>query len=364
MSDLQKTIKEIMMIRKMRIFAILQSPADYTLALLRNIYQPRGVDFAFIKGDSLVGKSVVEGAIGSLSLFNQIRWLIDHLRRYDAFNLNGYTGRICFLFIVLNIVFFHKPFSIDSDTELRIPTKPVKKFLKWLWLHLIFTRPYCYGFAGGNYGHKDLFRHYGMPEKNIWLAPMLVENSLFANSKSNRNSKFRFGYVGRLVKIKQVDKIIEAFSNLNDGNTELVIIGDGIMREELERRFATANIRFAGALFGEEKIREMQALDCLVLYSEHEEWGLVVNEALACGVPVLVSDRVGARKDLVEGETPTGLVAKWDDTSDLTAKMDQIVSDCELWCRLHANSTKRMNEWDYRLYERQYDSWLQDLGMK
>lgn len=89
-----------------------------------------------------------------------------------------------------------------------------------------------------------------------------------------------------------------------------------------------------------------------------------MNEALACGVPVLVSDRVGARRDLVEGEMPTGLVARWNDTSDLTTKMAQIVSDHELWCRFHANSTKKMSEWDYRLYAKQYDSWLQSLRVK
>ena len=64
----------------------------------------------------------------------------------------------------------------------------------------------------------------------------------------------------------------------------------------------------AGALYGEAKVKALHRFDVLVLPSAYEPWGLVVNEALEAGVPVIVSDRVGARKDLVEGERPTGLV--------------------------------------------------------
>ena len=108
--------------------------------------------------------------------------------------------------------------AIDSDTELRIPGNKLKRLFKWLWLHFLFTRKYCYGFAGGNYGHKDLFRHYGMTEERIFLMPMMVDNAKYSrNDVSRPHEPFRFGYLGRLVSIKQVDKVIEALPKLYNG---------------------------------------------------------------------------------------------------------------------------------------------------
>lgn len=336
----------------MKIFAILQEPANYTLDIIKNIYEPRGVEFGFINQTSLASDVQAQAKITSASVFRI-------LKSYDALVVNGYTGFVCLLAIWLNILLFKKPIAIDSDTELRIPDDKLKRLFKWLWLHFLFTRKYCYGFAGGNYGHKDLFRHYGMTVERIFLMPMMVDNAKYSrNDTLVPHKPFRFGYLGRLVSHKQVDRVIEGLPQ----NCELHVVGDGEARAELDAVSNGKSVVFHGNAFGAEKMRLLHSFDCLVLYSSYEPWGLVVNEALASGIPVIVSDRVGARKDLVEGENPAGLVAKWDDVNDLSEKMTMLSSDCGLYAKLSANARKRMEGWDYDLYAKNFDSWQRKIG--
>lgn len=335
----------------MKIFAILQEPANYTLDIIKNIYEPRGIDFGFINPTSLASDVQAQAKVASASIFRI-------LKSYDALVVNGYTGAICLLTIWLNILFFQKPMALDSDTELRIPSNPLKRIAKWVWLRFLFTRKYCFGFAGGNYGHKDLFRYYGMAEDRVFLMPMMVDNARYSRKLPNSpHMPFRFCYLGRLVALKQVDKIIEA---LPDG-CELHVVGDGEERLKLETMANGKSIVFHGKAFGDEKIKLLHSFDALVLYSSYEPWGLVVNEALAGGIPVIVSDKVGAKKDLVEGENQTGLVAKWDDVKDLSEKMQSIANNVKLYSALSHNAIKRMEFWGYDLYGENFDAWIRAI---
>lgn len=353
----------------MRLFALLQEPANYTLDLISNVYDPRGVKYAFVNaGSAAAAREVTEGqSLVPRGLWKKISFLRSELSKCDGLIINGYSEKDCLCLILLNMLFYRRPMSFESDTELRFPPCRVKRFLKWLWLHFLFTRKYVYGFAGGNYGHKDLFRHYGMVEERIFLMPMVVDNARYRQTEENKikvGARVRFGYVGRLIALKQIDKVIMAIGALvKSGNdAELVVVGDGDQREKLESMAKTLPVQFTGKLFGDEKVHAIQSFDCLVLYSDYESWGLVVNEALASGVPVIVSDRVGARRDLVEGDAPTGLVVRWDDVNDLVEKMTTFTRDLPLRRTLSANAAKRMKGWDYALYGRQFDAWRKAIS--
>lgn len=351
----------------MAIFALLAEPANYTLDLIQHIYLSRGIAYAFMKHSSKASDKVLaEDALNALPIRRRIKKLLKILNHYDAFIVNGYTGLTPCLLIWLNILFFRKPMSIESDTELQIPKSRLKRFLKWCWLRFLFTRTYCYGFAGGNYNHKELFRHYGMKEERIYLAPMMVNNNQYFAPvlTSKKTSTFCFGYIGRLVKIKQVDGFIKAIQHLFDEGLHVkgLIIGNGEEVEILKQMAVGYPITFTGNLFAQEKIQALHSLDVLVLYSRYEPWGLVVNEALASGRPVVISDRVGARNDLVMGDMPTGLVAKWDDWKDLAEKMKQIMLDKALYRQLSENARVRISKWDYSLYGEQLDSWIRNVS--
>ena len=99
----------------------------------------------------------------------------------------------------------------------------------------------------------------------------------------------------------------------------------------------------------------------IVLPSAYEPWGLVVNEALEAGVPVIVSDRVGARKDLVEGERPTGLVVAVEEKGALVAAMRRLAEDAALREEMASAAVERMRGWSMPQAKAALDRWLRSV---
>src|SRR6185503_9963066 len=90
-----------------------------------------------------------------------------------------------------------------------------------------------------------------------------------------------------------------------DPRLALVLVGDGPERDDLARLASTLGVRLtlAGDRPWEEVVEAYVAADVFALLSDRETWGVVVNEAAACGLPLVLSDRVGAAGDLLrDGE--------------------------------------------------------------
>ena len=115
-----------------------------------------------------------------------------------------------------------------------------------------------------------------------------------------------FLYVGRLSPEKNLSVLLTAFARYraNGGTWSLVLVGDGPERVALERQSRESGIRahvtFAGLKAARETVPHYAFAGCFVLPSSREPWGLVVNEAMASGLPVIVSNRCGCAEDLVE----------------------------------------------------------------
>lgn len=129
-------------------------------------------------------------------------------------------------------------------------------------------------------------------------------------------------------------------------------------------RLATSDSRivFHGALHGDEKFRLLATMSCLVLFSRAEQWGLVVNEALSVGVPCIVSDAVGAQRDLI-GDTGAGLVVPSGDVEALRKAMTALSKDTARHARLSEHAVERMKTWSYREYSLNFDAFLSAVEM-
>lgn len=114
-------------------------------------------------------------------------------------------------------------------------------------------------------------------------------------------------YVGRLVAIKNLAALIDAFANAVCANPTadwgLILLGEGNHKAALQQQVTTLGLNdkvfFLPGCNWRDVPRFLALADALVLPSQSEPWGLVVNEAMACGLPVLVSDRCGCVDDLV-----------------------------------------------------------------
>ncbi len=114
-------------------------------------------------------------------------------------------------------------------------------------------------------------------------------------------------FVGRLIRVKGVDLLIRAMREMDDGDRPLlVIVGDGTERARLEEMAEGLPIVFSGFLQMDELPLVYAAADYFVLPSRVEPWGVVVNEAMACGLPVVLSGQVGAHADLLCSGTEDG----------------------------------------------------------
>lgn len=148
--------------------------------------------------------------------------------------------------------------------------------------------------------------------------------------------------VGRFIPGKGVDLLLEAFARLLDVShvpTRLVLVGDGPLRAEYERfaaeRLPTGSVEFTGYLQPAAIAPWYARADMVVFPTLIDVWGLVVNEAMVCSLPVVCSSLAGASTDLIiHGQT--GLLADPRDVDNLTAQMRMLAENPSLRDRLGA----------------------------
>lgn len=192
-------------------------------------------------------------------------------------------------------------------------------------LALLFKR--ISGFLAIGSLNRKYYLNRGVPLSRIFPAPYSVDDSRFKAAlvpPGERNSaekklglnpgSFRVLFCGKLIRRKRPADIIEAVSRVSSKDRfEIIFIGDGELLPELRNlaREKAVTAHFPGFVNQQSLPLYYSLGHVLVLPSQNEPWGLVVNEAMAMGLPVMVSDMVGCGPDLViEGRSgfifPTG----------------------------------------------------------
>lgn len=186
---------------------------------------------------------------------------------------------------------------------------------------------------------------FGVARQNIFLARNAVDSALFARLASDARSNAvqlrrqlalperYFLYVGRLVREKGVMDLLAAYGRLAEELRQevgLVIVGDGALRSELEsaaRDIYPGMVYFAGFVHREELPIYYGLAECLIMPTHTDPWGLVVNEAMACGLPVICTSAAGCALDLVR---ENGLLMEAGNVDQLHAAMSGLACDDEL----------------------------------
>jgi glycosyltransferase involved in cell wall biosynthesis len=156
-----------------------------------------------------------------------------------------------------------------------------------------------------------------------------------------------FLVIARLVAKKNLSLVIAAYDLYRRNNPEnarnLVFLGTGPLDAALKAEVSArglSGIRFAGFVQAEGVAHYLSHALALILPSIEEQWGLVVNEALALGVPVLCSENVGARDDLVR-DTENGYVFAEYNAEHLADLMGLISGNETRWRAMATASSKR-----------------------
>lgn len=159
---------------------------------------------------------------------------------------------------------------------------------------------------------------------------------------------FRLLYCGQLIHRKGVDLLLQAFSTLalDFPRLNLTLVGEGPLRRHLQAALPPAlqsRVHFAGFHQPADLPRFFAGADAFVLPSRHDGWGVVVNQAVAAGLPVLTSDAVGAASDLVTPDN--GITFPAGDANALTAAIRALLEDPDATQLMAAASRRVAADW-------------------
>ncbi len=208
-----------------------------------------------------------------------------------------------------------------------------QSFVKGLLKRFFFA--FCDGFFVYGERARAYVMQYGAPPEKVFFrcqasalphgySPDLALQQRIAHAPSVEAP--RFLYVGRLSPEKSLDVLLRSFVRVRQTlpAATLVIVGAGPQRKMLEDLAHSLSLGegvfFAGSMDVAALAVEYAKATCLVLPSFSEPWGLVVNEALSYGCPVVVSQRCGCVPELVESK-PTGFVFEAQNVDDLASKL-------------------------------------------
>lgn len=194
------------------------------------------------------------------------------------------------------------------------------------WIHYFLSRSDAVMACGKR--AKAYLETLGIASSKIIIAPHAVLPTSPAQSATTTVEPFqdrmrkRLLFVGQLIPRKGIDILLAAFSSVEDA--ELWIVGDGELEGAVvEAAQGDSNIRYLGHLPKDEVMGLYPQIDILVVPSRYEVWGLVVDEALRFGRPVIATDQVGATDDLIE-EGVTGEIVPAGDVAALAAAIQRV----------------------------------------
>lgn len=251
--------------------------------------------------------------------------------RFDAFMVTGW-GVKAYWQAVRACRRRNVPVMIRGDSQLASRRALPLRLLKEL-VYPRLLRSFD-GFLYVGQRNRDYLRHYGLSEDRLFFSPHCIDNDSFTRSAEAARRDHRDEpegvsgaksvlFAGKLVERKRPLDVIRALAQLRRQGypSQAVFVGSGELEESLRHEAATSGVPaiFHGFQNQSRMPSHYAAADLLVLPSDHQEtWGLVVNEAMACGLPAVVSDAVGCGPDLIEPGR-TGAVFPFGDVSALAA---------------------------------------------
>jgi len=217
------------------------------------------------------------------------------------------------------------------------------------WYKILAKKYYTHIYDGGivaGLSHSQLLEKIGFNKQSIAVVGNVVDNLSFRSIENYDRKDFLF--VGRLLSIKNVNFLIKAFKEFNKEVTDwkLTIVGDGPERQKLEKLILELNlsnsVKILGLLQPFELIQEYKKHAVFILPSLSEPWGLVVNEAIASNLPVIVSSNCGVAEVFEDGRN--GLVFNPNDKNKLVQSMLKLYMSLELRTSLAKEANKVLDE--------------------
>ena len=343
---------------------------DFGIKRNWNIDLLSGYDFEFLENtscttlsNSFIGVNNPD-IIRRIKEYNPTAILVYGWKHYSHFTVLRYFKD------KVPILFRGDSTTLDDASRISLYNAIKYHFLRWIYRHVDYVM--SPGKASDQY-----FQKVGVPERNIITVPHSVDNerfSLFTEKENLRldelkkellisSTDFVFLFAGKFIEKKNPLLLIKAFellANRND-NVKLLLVGNGNLEMEMRNRVASLpdaiSKRIVFQSFQDQQVMKLmyRLANIFVLPSKgpSETWGLSVNESLASGTPVIVSNKCGCAFDLVHHNI-NGLIFESNNLDDLVDKM-KLVVDQRIYLHIKSAVKEKLDNFSFKSFENALD---------
>ncbi|MEO8033153.1 MAG: glycosyltransferase family 4 protein [Acidobacteriota bacterium] len=258
--------------------------------------------------------------------------------------------------------FFRIPILIFGDSSFVPPEGSPKSFFRAGVLRALFAM--ISGFMVSGVFNARYYRHYKVDPRRFFPMPWAIDNARFLAASSLQSDErrallARYGispgrmvilFSAKFIERKDPMTLLAAYAAMKyRDRAAVVFMGDGILRAQLEafsREHHLTDVHFTGFVNQSEIPRHYAMSDVFVLPSAFDPRATVINEAMACGLPVILTDRCGPVGDIAR-EGDNAFVFNFGDRATLTDRLDRLAADPELRIRMGKRSREIIANWDY-----------------
>ncbi|PKP72146.1 MAG: glycosyltransferase family 1 protein [Alphaproteobacteria bacterium HGW-Alphaproteobacteria-5] len=295
--------------------------------------------------------------------------------KFDVVTIHGYAHAANLIAIAAARLSGARIF-FRCDTNAVLAKKKRQSLAKRLFVKGVFAA--CHTMLTIGTRNREFYRWMGVPERKLVQVPFSVDNRrFFAASRLSaaeradirgslgiRDDRPALLFVSKFMPGKRPDLLVEAAGQLaGEGHgLHLVMAGSGDMEGELRRlaeTFPQLPVSFPGFVNQSEMPRLLAACDVLIFPSTIDQWGLIVNEAMAVGMPVVVGADAGCAPDLVE-DGINGYIVPSNDLDALRQALGRLVIDAGLRREMAKASLDMIETWSFR---ESHDGWREALGL-
>lgn len=310
-----------------------------------------GYPFEWVKNTSKTPGSHTFKGIINPDIKKQVKVFNPDAVLVIGWSYQGHLKAMCYFWNKIPVLFRGDSTLLDEKTKPSSILRTV--ILKWIYRHVDHAF-----YVGKN--SKAYFKRFGLKEKELTFTPHAVDNERFAALRVDETSDLRrklgvldgdilIVFAGKLEGKKDPLLLLHAFLKLNKPNVHLLFVGNGVLEEQLKAEASDSNnVHFIG--FQNQFIMPViyQATDlfCLPSKGPGESWGLAVNEAMACGKAVLISDKVGCAVDLVKTEE-NGAIFRAGNVGDLLKHLVRLTADKQLLNTFGKRSAQLIKDWNF-----------------